>query len=183
MSKMLDCQGEGIHCGFARYMIQRVRFAASDPAIPKLRAAGHYMEPVVKFDGTVDHGTLVVDFYVECPQDLPTADEGFDTWQQLDTLLMAQKHWADQAVSVTVYYRKNEIPQLKAWLALNLKKLKTISFLCWNDHGFKQAPKEAITKERYEQLQAAIKPLDLDYDLGGDDLSSLECEGGACPVK
>lgn len=183
MSKMLDVQGEGIHCGFARWMIQRVRFAASDPAIPKLRAAGHYMEPVVKFDGTLDHGTLVVDFYVECPQDLPTADEGFDTWQQLDTLMMAQKHWADQAVSVTVYYRKSEIPQIKAWLALNLKKLKTISFLCWNDHGFKQAPKEAISKERYEQLQSAIKPLDLDYDLGGEDISSLECEGGACPVK
>jgi ribonucleoside-triphosphate reductase len=183
LSKMFDCQGEGIHCGYSRYMIQRVRFAANDPLIPRLRAAGHYMEPVIKLDGTLDHGTLVVDFYVKCPDDLPTADEGYDTWQQLDTLLMAQKHWADQAVSVTVYYRKDEIPHLKAWLALNLKKLKTISFLCWNDHGFKQAPKEAITQQQYERLAEKVRPVDVDADVGGQDLSGTECEGGACPVK
>lgn len=137
----------------------------------------------MKFDGNLDHSTQVVDFYVECPSDLPTADEGFDTWQQLDTLMMAQKHWSDQAVSVTVYYRKSEIPQLRAWLSLNLKKIKTISFLCWNDHGFKQAPKEAITKEQYERLSQTIKPLDLDGDVGGSDLEGTECEGGACPIK
>lgn len=183
LSKLFDVSGEGIHCGFSRYMIQRVRIAANDPILPALRAAGHYMEPVVKFDGTVDHGTMVVDFYIESPKDLPTADEGFDTWQQLDALMMAQKHWADQAVSVTVYYRKNEIPELRAWLALNLKKLKTISFLCWNDHGFKQAPKEAITKDRYEELCSSIKPVSLENDAGGDDLVGTECEGGACPIK
>jgi hypothetical protein len=183
LSKLYDVFGEGIHCGYSRWMIQRVRFSANDPAIPKLRAAGHYMEPVVKFDGTVDHGTLVVDFYIECPPELPTADEGFTTWQQLDVLLMAQKHWADQAVSVTVYYRKNEIPQIKAWLADNLKNLKTISFLCWNDHGFKQAPKEAITQEKYEELQSKISPISLDDDFGGEDVSGTECEGGACPIK
>lgn len=183
LSKMYDCQGEGVHCGYSRYMIQRVRFSANDSLIPRLRAAGHYMEPEFKLDGSLDHGTLVVDFYVKCPDDLPTADEGFDTWQQLDTLLMAQKHWADQAVSVTVYYKKDEIPRIKAWLALNLGKLKTISFLCWNDHGFKQAPKEAISAEQYERLAEKVKPVDVDDDAGGMELLGTECEGGACPVK
>lgn len=183
VSKLLDVRGEGIHPGFSRYMIQRIRFSANDPLIQLLHEAGHRMEPVIKLDGTLDHNTLVVDFYVENPAELPCADEGYDTWQQLDTLLMAQKYWADQAVSVTVYYRKEEIGKLKEWLANNLQYLKTISFLCHNDHGFKQAPKEAINKEQYERLSSKIKSIDIDAIDAGNDVTGLECEGGACPIK
>ncbi len=183
LSKVFDVQAEGLHCGFSRYMIQRVRFAANDPALPHLRAAGHHMEPIIRLDGSFDHGTLVVDFYVECPAELPCADEGFNTWKQLDVLLMAQKHWCDQAASVTVYYRKEEIPEIKEWLRANLRLLKTISFLCHNDHGFLQAPKEAISREKYEELSASIRSIDLAHDVGGTDLDSLECAGGACPIK
>lgn len=182
MSKVLDQRGEGVHAAFSRYMVQRIRVATNDPLIPLLRAAGHYMEPVIKFDGSLDQNTLVVDFYLEAPEGMPCADEGFDTWKQLDVLLMAQKYWADQAVSVTVYYKKEELPQIKAWLSDNLKYLKTISFLCHNDHGFKQAPKEAITKDKYEELSQKIKPIDAEK-IEGSDLESLECAGGICPIK
>ncbi len=96
---------------------------------------------------------------------------------------MAQKHWADQSVSVTVYYKREEISQLKKWLGENLKYLKTISFLCHSEHGFLQAPKEKITKEQYEKLSAKIKPINDDGIGEGELESSMECEGGACPVK
>jgi len=182
MSKVLDQRGEGVHAAFSRYMIQRIRVASNDPLIPLLRAAGHYMEPVVKFDGSIDPNTLVVDFYLEAPEGMPCADEGFDTWKQLDVLLMAQKYWADQAVSVTVYYKKEEIQQIKEWLSNNFKYLKTISFLCHNDHGFKQAPKEAITKEKYEELSSKVGSIEEEKIEGGD-LESLECPGGFCPIK
>jgi hypothetical protein len=61
--------------------------------------------------------------------------------------------------------------------------LKTISFLCHSEHGFKQAPKETITKEQYEKLSAKIKPINTDNAGDGDLQSSMECEGGVCPVK
>ncbi len=184
MSKVLDCNGyEGIHAAYSRYIIQRVRVAANDPLIPKLRAAGHHIEPVLKFDGSIDPQTLVVDFYIAAPEGYPVADEDWDTWKQLDVLKMAQKHWADQAVSVTVYYRKEEIPKLKVWLAENLPFIKSISFLCHNDHGFKQAPKEAITKEQYEKLSSKIRPIELDDISEGKMLEGMECEGGVCPVR
>lgn len=183
MSKVLDVPGEGIHPGFSRYMIQRIRFSSNDKLIPLLREAGHHIEPEIKFDGTSDHGTQVVDFYIKTPDNLPIADENWDTWKQLDVLKMAQKHWADQAVSVTVYYRREEIPQVKAWLADNLKYIKTISFLCHNEHGFKQAPKEAITQEQYDKMSSKIKPIDVDKIVGDAELDNLECAGGACPVK
>lgn len=182
MSKLMDCRGEGVHPAYSRHMIQRVRFASNDPLIPLLKAAGHPMEPVVRFDGTLDPNTMVVDFYLEAPADCPVADEGFTTWRQLDTLLMAQRHWADQAVSVTVYYRREELPEIKVWLAQNLQYLKTISFLCHSDHGFKQAPKEAMTAEAYERLSSKIKPIEMD-EIKGDDLDSQECAGGVCPIK
>ena len=184
MSKVLDMRGyEGIHAAYSQFYIQRIRFAASDPLIPLLAAAGHHIEPVVRFDGTLDHNTVVVDFYESAPAGAPVADRDWNTWKQLDVLKMAQKHWADQSVSVTVYYKREEIPQLKAWLADNLKNLKTISFLCHDDHGFKQAPKEAISEEQYGRLSEKVRPLDMDAVQAGADLDGAECAGGACPVK
>lgn len=183
MSKVFDCHGyEGIHPAFSRYMIQRIRFSADDPLIPQLRAAGHHMEPVVKFDGTLDPRTLVVDFYIEAPEGYPVADEDWTTWKQLDVLKMAQKYWADQAVSVTVYYHRNDIDKVKSWMRDNLSEIKSISFLCHSDHGFKQAPKEAITKEQFHKLSSKVKPIDMN-DITDGDLESQECAGGVCPVK
>ena len=140
------------------------------------------MEPEVSF-GSPDPRTMVVDFYQQAPDGFPVADEDWSTWQQLDILKMVQKHCADQSVSVTVYYKKEDIPKLKTWLAENLQYIKTISFLCHNDHGFLQAPKEAITQEQYEKLSKKIKPIDFD-DIGeGGMLEGVECEGGTCPIK
>lgn len=184
ISKVFDMSGyEGIHAAYSRHYIQRVRFSASDPLVPLLSAAGHKTEPVVRFDGTFDHNTVVVDFYEKAPEGSPVADENWDTWKQLDVLKMAQKHWADQSVSVTVYYKKQEIPQLKQWLGENLKYLKTISFLCHSEHGFKQAPKEAITKVEYEKSLEKIKPVEINMSDDGFELQGTECEGGVCPIK
>ena len=184
MSKMLDMRGyEGIHAAYSQFYIQRIRFASSDPLIPLLAAAGHHIEPVVRFDGTLDLNTVVVDFYERAPEGAPVADRDWDTWKQLDVVKMAQKHWADQSVSVTVYYKREDVPALKTWLADNLKYLKTISFLCHSDHGFKQAPKEAISEEQYGKLSEKIKAIDVDSVGSGAALDGAECECGACPVK
>jgi ribonucleoside-triphosphate reductase len=182
ISKVMDCY-EGVHPAYSRYIIQRVRFSGTDPLLPLLKEAGHYMEPSIRFDGTLDHNTQVVDFYVSAPESAPVADENWTTWKQLDVVKMAQKHWADQAVSVTVYYRREELDELKNWLKDNLKYLKTISFLCHSEHGFKQAPKEKISKEQYEKLSAKIKPINTDKAGDGELESSLECQNGACPVR
>lgn len=181
LSLLGDCT-PGIHPSYSRYYIRRVRFAANDKLIPLLREANHPIEPIQKFDGNLDHSTLVADFFCKTPDSTPCADEGFDTWRQLETLMLAQKHWADQSVSVTVYYRKDDIARIKQWLQENIKNLKTISFLCHNDHGFKQAPLEAMKKSDYEKMIEKIKPISFD-SIGSGDLESLECAGGVCPIK
>jgi ribonucleotide reductase alpha subunit len=182
-SKTMDCDGEGLHAAYSRYSIQRIQFGTNDPLVPMLREAGHHIEPLLKFDGSLDHSTVVVDFYRKAADGMPVADESWDTWKQLEVVKMAQKHWADQSVSVTVYYKREDISKLKEWMKENLQHIKTISFLCHSEHGFKQAPKEAITKEQYETLSAKIKPIAMDEIQSGAEISSLECESGACPIK
>lgn len=178
LSILGDCT-PGIHPAFAEYYIRRVRFADNSQLIPVLRDAGHKIEPQKNIDGSLDYGTLVVDFPVHMPN-TPTA-EHMTTWQQLDIVKMAQRHWADQSVSVTVYYKKPEIDELKTWVSENLQYLKTLSFLCYDDHGFEQAPMEKISKEQYDRIASKVKPINFDGADTGDLLE--ECVGGACPVR
>jgi ribonucleoside-triphosphate reductase len=177
-----DCL-PGCHPAISKYVIRRVRFASNDPLIPILKEAGHHMEPEIRFDGSLNHDTMVVDFYQAYPDGTPCADDGFDTWKQLDTLLMLQKHWADQAVSITVYYKKEEIPQIKEWISKNLKNIKTVSFLLYKDNGFAQQPYDPISKETYEKLSSKIKPIDVSGIGNGLSVSDEECENGSCPIK
>lgn len=182
-SKLADQGGyEGIHAAYSRYFIQRVRFSSDDALIPLLKAAGHKMEFEHRLDGTYNPSTTVVDFYVRAEDGLPVADESWDTWKQLDVLKMAQKYWSDQSVSVSVYYKKDEIGKIKEWLRNNLSEVKTISFLCHSDHGYMQAPKEAITETHYAKLSAKVTPIDVDAVTDGA-LESMECVEGLCPVR
>ena len=183
ISKVLDMGGyEGIHPAWSRYFIQRIRFSSADALVPRLMAAGHKVEPAIRFDGSKDPNLVVVDFYEKAPEGFPVADEGWDTWKQLEAVKMAQKHWADQSISVTVYYDRNDIGKLKAWLADNLKELKTISFLPLSEHGFIQAPKESITQTEYDAGMSHVRPLE-DGEYGTGDLENMECAGGSCPIK
>lgn len=173
----------GIHPYYSKYYIRRVRFSSSDPLVEKLIKAGHHVEPQILLDGSIDNNTIVVDFYKKAPDGVPTADS-FSMLDQLEVLKKAQKYWSDNSVSVTVYYRENELETLKEWVRDNLKEIKTVSFLKFFGHGFKQAPLEAITKEEYESKIKNIKPLDLEeIDENYDLIDSFECEGGSCPIK
>lgn len=183
VSKVCDMAGyEGVHGALSRYIIQRIRFASNDALMPILKTAGHKMEPVRQLDGTIDHGTQVVDFYVKASEGSPVVDEGFDTWKQLKVWEIAQRHWSDQAVSVSVYYKHDEIPKIKEWMMNNIQNIKTISFMAESEHGYLQAPKQKITREEYEELSEKIKPIKFDQ-IGEGGLENQECADGYCPVK
>jgi len=182
LGKLGDCL-EGCHPAYSRYMIQRIRFSSDDGLLPELKAAGHYMEMEKNQDGSPKPESTVVDFYLDNGENTPCADTGFNTTKQLDTLLDLQKHWADQAVSITVYYEKEKLDVIKKWIKDNLKNIKSISFLLHQGHGFIQAPKEPITKERYQELTQPVKSINVSNVKESSELDSSDCEGGACPVR
>lgn len=173
----------GIHPAYSRYCIRRVTVAANDPLVELLREAGHHIEPKKELDGTLNHGTLIAEFPVKAPDHTPCADEGFDTWKQLEVVKLAQKYWSDNSVSVTVYYDENNLNEVKEWISNNLTEIKTISFLKYQGHGFVQAPYEPISKEEYERMTAKLKPVNLEALGYGEDVGVDECQSGVCPIK
>ncbi len=72
----------------------------------------------------------------------------------LELVKQIQTLWADNSISVTVYYSDQDLEQIKAWLQENYStSIKAVSFLRKNDHGFDQAPYEQITVEEYEKRE------------------------------
>lgn len=174
----------GIHPAYSQFYIRRVRFSADSHLLPHLRGAGYKSEFAVNFDGTEDVGTVIVEFPVATPRGTILAEE-MSAVKQLELVSRLQREWSDNAVSVTVTYRKDELPAIRAWLEENYSgNIKAVSFLLHSGHGFAQAPIEPITEEVYRVMQSRVRPLPslsgVDED---DDIVDLECVSGTCPVR
>ena len=171
----------GCHPAYSQYMIRRIRIAADHPLVQVCREHGYPVEYQRNFDGSEDHSTMVVSFPFCYPEGTKIAAE-MTAIDQLEVVKWLQANWSDNSVSCTVYYRKEELPEIKKYLAKNYKNNhKSLSFLLHNEHGFHQAPLEEITKEAYDALVASTQLIthvdEASFD-GGD-----ECASGACPVK
>ena len=172
----------GIHPAYAQYMYRRIRIAASHPLVDTCRENGYPVEYVRNFDNSEDYNTVVVTFPFSYPEGTKLASE-MTALDQLREIKRLQENWSDNSVSCTVYYRKEEIPEIREYLNKHYKNNhKSLSFLLHSEHGFKQAPYEEITKEQYDELVSKTKVISsiaakLDFD-GGE-----ECSTGACPVR
>ena len=171
----------GCHPAYSKYMIRRIRISADHSLVQVCRDHGYPVEYQRNFDGSADHSTMVVSFPFCYPEGTKLAAE-MTAIDQLEVVKWLQTTWSDNSVSCTVYYRKEELPEIKKYLAKNYKNNhKSLSFLLHNEHGFHQAPLEEITKEQYDELVAKTRLItkvdEANFD-GGD-----ECASGACPVK
>ncbi len=181
---LLSGVSPGAHPAYSQYHIRRVRMSAEAPLVEVCRANGYPIEFVRKFDGTEDRNTVVVEFPCKFPSHALVADD-LSAVDQLEIIKELQTNWSDNAVSVTIYYRMEELGKIQKWLAKNYNSnLKTVSFLLHSDHGFDQAPLEEITKEEYERRVKSVKPItsgEIDESQLSED--QLGCVGGACPIK
>lgn len=172
----------GCHPAYARYMIRRIRISANHPLVQTCRDHGYPVEYQQNFDGSEDRSTMVVSFPFRHPDNAVLAKD-MTAIDQLETIKWLQSEWSDNSVSCTVYYRMEELPEIKKYLKKNYKtNHKSLSFLLHNEHGFKQAPLEEITKEQYDDLVAKTRLITSisSLDIGLDD---AECATGACPVR
>ena len=125
---------------------------------------------------------MVVSFPFRHPDNAVLAKD-MTAIDQLETIKWLQSEWSDNSVSCTVYYRMEELPEIKKYLKKNYKtNHKSLSFLLHNEHGFKQAPLEEITKEQYDDLVAKTRLITSisSLDIGLDD---AECATGHCPIR
>lgn len=174
----------GIHPAFARYYIRRVRFGSSDPLVDACRKRGYKVQWDIGIDGREDHARYVVEFPCESPEGSILASD-MTAIEQLEWVKRMQTEWADNAVSVTVYYRKEELPSIKEWLKGNYDKgVKSVSFLLHTDHNFPLPPYEECTKEEYEKSLSKIDfSVPLVQSTFDGDFDVDNCATGACPVK
>ena len=172
----------GCHPAFARYLIRRIRMSSNSPLVATVKAHGYPVEFQQNLDGSDDFSTVVVSFPFSYPEGTKLAADT-TAIDQLEIVKRLQTEWSDNAVSCTVYYKPEELPAIREYLAATYNKtFKSLSFLLHKNHGFKQAPLEEITKAEYDELVSKttiITSTSASASFEGGD----ECEAGSCPVR
>ena len=173
----------GVHPAFSKYYMRTVRMSSSDALVQICKDMGYHVEFLVNFDGTENRDTVVVYFPCKTPEgSILTKD--MDVIKQLDMVKKLQTIWSDNAVSVTAYYKPEELNDLKIWLKDNYEhNIKSVSFLLFKDHGFKQAPYQEIDEATYLAASAKVKPLISITSSNNEMLDMAECSSGACPIR
>jgi ribonucleoside-triphosphate reductase len=171
----------GIHAGYARYMIRRITIASDHHLVDVCREHGYPIEYKLNLDGSEDYGSVVVTFPYSYPEGSKLAKD-MTAIDQLEAIKHLQTVWSDNSVSCTIYYKLEELPEIKKYLQKNYKdNHKSLSFLLHSDHGFKQAPYEEITKEAFDKLVASTRPITSVASAAFE--SDDECASGVCPVR
>ncbi len=174
----------GIHPAFAPYYIRRVRFSSVDPLVDACRKRGYKVTWDMGLDGREDHARYVVEFPCKSP-DNSILVANMTALEQLEWVKKMQTIWADNAVSVTVYYRKEELPAVKEWLSNNYdSSVKSVSFLLHIDHNFPLPPYEEITKDQYDKVFSKLDfSTPIHQNAANLDIDLDDCATGACPIK
>lgn len=145
----------GVHFPYAEYYWRTMRMDAGSDLLKSLRKAGYRV-----IDPEADSTTAIVYFPVKEDSFYKSRDE-VTMWEQLEIAAQMQAYWADNQVSVTITFRPEEAKDIKKALEYYETRLKSVSFLPVDDHGYEHAPYQPMTKEEYEAASKKIKPLKL----------------------
>lgn len=173
----------GCHPAIYPYYIRRMRISTINPLVELCRKNGYTIEHQIGFDGTIDYNTSIINFPCKYPSNSVFAKD-ITAIDQLNVIKELQTNWSDNSVSCTIYYKREEIDNIKEWLKQNYTNcIKSCSFLLHNDHKFKQAPYEEITEEQYNKMINNLKEL-THITIEDDEIDySCECSSGVCPIK
>ena len=172
---LLNGSTPGIHFPESEYYIRRIRFSKTSKVLDSLKKAGYYSE-----DDKYSPNTSVVEFPVHEPY-FTKGKKDVSMWEQLEIAAQYQNYWADNAVSVTVSFKPHEASQIQNALEMYETRLKAVSFLRYEETGYEQAPYEAITKEKYEEMSLTITPITkIDDDEGGT--GAKYCSNDTCTI-
>ena len=118
----------GIHPGFSRYYIRRIRISSESKLIELAKKNGYPVEYSKNFDQSIDPNTQIVSFPYSLPEGTVFADE-CTALQQLEYVKRLQTEWSDNSVSCTVYYRKEELDDIKEDKSKPFLKPESSNFL------------------------------------------------------
>ncbi|MFX1238008.1 MAG: LAGLIDADG family homing endonuclease [Promethearchaeota archaeon] len=166
----------GIHYPHSEFYIRRIRISKNSDLINVVRNAGYHIE-----DDLYSKNSLVVEFPVH-EKYFDRSKNDVSIWEQAENAAAYQKYWSDNQVSITITFNQNEASQIKHVLECYEDKLKSVSFLPITEHGYKQAPYEEISKERYEEMVRDIKPLNLN-ETRDRVIGEKYCDSDKCEIR
>lgn len=166
----------GIHYPHSEYYIRRIRISKNSDLIELIKKAGYFVE-----DDSYSPNTVVVEFPVH-EQYFERSKNDISIWEQAENAADYQKYWSDNQVSITITFQPEEANQIKRVLECFEDKLKSASFLPIKEHGYKQAPYEEISKEKYEEMISKVKPLFLDKTKDAA-IGEKFCDSDRCEVS
>ena len=145
----------GIHYPHSEYYIRRIRLSKNSDLITPIKNAGYHVE-----EDAYSPNTVVAEFPVHETY-FDRSKDDVSIWEQAQNAADYQKYWSDNQVSITVTFQPHEADQIKYVLQCYEDKLKSVSFLPIKEHGYKQAPYEEISKQKYEEMMQGVEPLHL----------------------
>jgi len=170
----------GIHFPHSEYYIRRIRFNENSPMVDALKLCGYRIE-----QDKYSPNTVVVEFPVK-EKDFARSKKDVTLWEQMELAAQVQAYWADNQVSATVTFSEDEAKDIEKALSMYETRLKSISFLPIQEHGYEQAPYEEITEETYNFMVENITPEALPEMLRADssvhDKTEKFCTTDKCDV-
>jgi ribonucleoside-triphosphate reductase (thioredoxin) len=169
----------GIHYEHAEYYFRTVRIAAHSPLVEEYRNAGYRVEQDV-YDKS---GRTSVIYFPIKAELFERGKSDVSIWEQMENAAKLQKYWSDNSVSITVSFKPEEGDDVQRCLELYESRLKTVSFLPLNDHGYEQAPYITIDVDTYKEAAAKLSSTSF-TGIGHDiDATPKYCDGDQCTVS
>jgi ribonucleotide reductase alpha subunit len=172
----------GMHTAFSKYYIRTVRQDAKDPLTQMMIDQGVPYEIDV-----MNKENVVFSFPAESPEGSVLRND-MSALEQLEHWKVFHDNWCEHNPSITVYVREKEWPSVGAWVWDNFDSAGGLAFLPHTDHTYKQAPYQEITKEKYQEVLAAMPEIDwsglskYESEDNTNNTRELACSAGICDI-
>lgn len=167
----------GIHFPHSEHYIRRIRVSKNSDVWQHYQKAGYGVVTDVYADNTI-----VIEFPVK-ENNFTRGKDDVSMWEQFALAAALQRHWSDNAVSITVTIQPDEAKDLANALSVYESQLKSVSFLpVRGDQVYQLAPYESITAEQYKQRISNLRPINFDAVEDIDKKEERFCDGEICTL-
>ncbi|CAB4174877.1 RTPR, ribonucleoside-triphosphate reductase, adenosylcobalamin-dependent [uncultured Caudovirales phage] len=178
---ILAGESPGVHwTPGGEYFLRAIRFANNEPMLPLFVASGYLVEPASESP----ESTSVVFFPIK--SSAKRSEKDVSIFEKTALAAMAQRHWSDNSVSVTVSFdAEKEKDAVGTVLHMFDGQLKTVSFLPMGNKTYPQMPYSQMTQEEYEKYTLSLLPIDFTdvYDgMASDAIGEKYCNTDFCEI-